>query len=286
MSGKGKKAASPSGSKLQPTVLHDSLGAYITVTCGSLSGNLYLSRLDASNKSQSKCVVVSGKWYTPSDFETLAGKKARKWRQSLHHQGKPLSLYLLSSLLDTQGSSQGDLSAGSQDVDLTRSTPVSGHVPSQPNVAESSHSSVRLVSVSTSCDTFIVDALLSFVKAYCLKGDKNSLKVKLCEHFSGGSISSAKKLLWDSCALPLRSLHLPYQQRRDSDKHKQLTADIEDLLLAFDALDTNNSIPPIYCEAGELYKLPPISLDPVAEQVEKNSQVLNDLTSAVQCFRV
>ena len=61
MSGKKKRAASPSGSKLQPTVLHDTLGAYITVTCGSLSGNLYLSKLDESNKSQSKCVVVSGK---------------------------------------------------------------------------------------------------------------------------------------------------------------------------------------------------------------------------------
>ena len=95
MSGKGKKAASPSGSKLQPTVLHDSLGAYITVTCGSLSGNLYLSRLDASIKSQSKCVVVSGKWYTRLILKHyIAGKKARKWRQSLHHQRKPLSLYL------------------------------------------------------------------------------------------------------------------------------------------------------------------------------------------------
>ena len=168
MSGKKKRAASPSGSKLQPTVLHDTLGAYITVTCGSLSGNLYLSKLDGSNKSQSKCVVVSGKWYSQPEFETLAGKKARKWRQSLHHLGRPLSQYLFPSSLGTHGSSQGgqlDLSAGSQDVDLSRSTPVSGHVSSQPNVAESSR---RRVSVSTSCDTFIVDAILSFVKAYRL----------------------------------------------------------------------------------------------------------------------
>ena len=93
MSGKKKRAASPSGSKLQPTVLHDTLGAYIT----GLSGNLYLSKLDESNKSQSKCVVVSGKWYSPPEFETLAGKKARKWRQSLHHLEKPLSLYLFPS---------------------------------------------------------------------------------------------------------------------------------------------------------------------------------------------
>ena len=156
------------------------------------------------------------------------------------------------------------MSAGSQDVDLSRSTPVSG-LSSQPNVAESS---LRLVSVSTSCDTFIVDTVLSFVKAYRLKGDKKFLEKKYGERFSGASISAANKLLWDSCAQALRSFNLPYQQRRDSDKRKQLTADIEDLLLAFDALDSKNSIPSIYCEAGELHKLPPISLDPLAEQVE------------------
>ena len=115
---------------------------------------------------------------------------------------------------------------------------------------------------------------------------KNSLKIKSGERFSGAPISAAKKLLWDSCAQALRSLNLSYQQRRDSDKRKQLTADIEDLLLAFDALDTNNSIPSMYCEAGDLYKLPPISFDPLAEQVEKNSQVLTNLTSAVQCLEL
>ena len=111
--------------------------------------------------------MVSGKWYSPPEFETLAGRKTRKWRQSLHHQGRTLSLYLFSSSLGTQGSSQGGqlgLSAGSQDVELSRSTPVSGHVSSQLNVAESSRSSARLLSVSTNCDAFIVNTILSFVK--------------------------------------------------------------------------------------------------------------------------
>ena len=52
--------------------------------------------------------------------------------------------------------------------------------------------------------------------------------------------------------------------------------------MAFDALDSNDSIPPIYCEASDLYKLPPISLDPLAEQVESNCQVLKDLKSVVE----
>ena len=54
----------------------------------------------------------------------------------MHLLGKPLSLYyLFSSSLGTQGSSQGGqlgLSASSQLFDLSGSTPVSGHVSSQP----------------------------------------------------------------------------------------------------------------------------------------------------------
>ena len=49
MSGRKKKAASPACSLLQPTVLFDALGSYIALTCGSLSGNFYLSRLLESN---------------------------------------------------------------------------------------------------------------------------------------------------------------------------------------------------------------------------------------------
>ena len=37
-----------------------------------------------------------------------------------------------------------------------------------------------------------------------------------------------------------------------------------------------------HCEASDLYKLPPISLDPLAEQVESNCQVLKDLKSVVE----
>ena len=54
--------------------------------------------------------------------------------------------------------------------------------------------------------------------------------------------------------------------------------------MAFDTLDSNDSISPIYCEASDLYKLPPISLDPLAEQVESNCQVLKDLKSVVECL--
>ena len=117
MSGRSKRSATPPSAGLRPATSHDSVGEFIIVTCGSLSGNLYLAKLDASNKSQSKCIICSGKWYSPLEFESLAGKKARKWKQSLHHQGKPLSLY---AFISSQGSSQvgqSALSASSVNTD-------------------------------------------------------------------------------------------------------------------------------------------------------------------------
>ena len=50
----------------------------------------------------------------------------------------------------------------------------------------------------------------------------------------------------------------------------------------FDALDSTVRIPPIYCEASDLLRLPPLSLYPVGEQVQCNSQNLKSLTSVVE----
>ena len=51
--------------KRPPTVLSDHQGPCIAITCGSISGHLFLSKLDESKKAQGKCVLVGGKWYTP-----------------------------------------------------------------------------------------------------------------------------------------------------------------------------------------------------------------------------
>ena len=56
---------------------------------------------------------------------------------------------------------------------------------------------------------------------------------------------------------------------------------IFDILAAVDSLDANNKIPPIYCEATELLKLPPLSLDPVSAQVQDNTKSLLALTSVI-----
>ena len=44
------------GSKQQPTVLSDSQGLCVAITCGNISGHLSLSKLEESKKVQEKCV--------------------------------------------------------------------------------------------------------------------------------------------------------------------------------------------------------------------------------------
>ena len=41
------------------------------------------------------CVFEGLFWHTPSEVESLGGKRAKRWRQSLLHNGKPLGDYHL-----------------------------------------------------------------------------------------------------------------------------------------------------------------------------------------------
>ena len=56
--------------------------------CGNLSGQLYVRKIDVSKRSVGKCVLSSGKWCTPPEFEVLGGIKAKQ-----SHLGKPLCDY-------------------------------------------------------------------------------------------------------------------------------------------------------------------------------------------------
>jgi len=49
-------------------------------------------------------------------------------------------------------------------------------------------------------------------------------------------------------------------------------ADLEDILSAFDTLDSSNNLSDVFCEAADLLLLPPICLDPVSEQVAVNTK--------------
>ena len=90
----------------------------------------------------------------------------------------------------------------------------------------------------------LVNPVLSFMKAFHLRSDKDSIKRVVADRFSCTVVDSAKKDLWSFCSDKLKAANLPFQARRDSDRRSHLTADIEDLIHVFDALDSSDSIPP------------------------------------------
>ena len=53
---------------------------------------------------------------------------------------------------------------------------------------------------------------------------------------------------------------------------------------ALEVLDSINKVPNVYCEATDLLNMPPLSLDPVSEQVASNSQALDSLVVTVVRF--
>ena len=73
-----------------------------------------------------------------------------------------------------------------------------------------------------------------------------------------------------------------FHARCDSDRRSQLVARVDDILRAFDVLDSSDAIPTICCEASLLHRIPPRSRDPVAEQVHSNSQALQALSSVIE----
>ena len=270
-------------SGLQPNILNDISGPYIVITCGSFSGQLYITKLVQSKRVQSKCVLVNGKWYTPSGFETLAGKRTKKWKQSLLHQGKPLPSYNLTGgfgNLSQDSQSQASATNVTDNVGLVssvsdKSSTCSVNVLSGPSCSLGSDNSIP-------CDPTLYNTFLAFIKAYRLRGDVDSLKKVAYEHFSSDLVDRAKKALWDVCGNQLETANLPFQARRDSDNRSH----IDDIIRAFEVLDLDNSIPSIFCEASELLKLPPLSLDPIGEQVHANTEALVNLKSSIACLSI
>ena len=80
-------------------------------------------------------------------------------------------------------------------------------------------------------------------------------------------LARAKKALWECCTVDITVLDLPFIQQHSSGTRSQAAADLEDVLLAFSKLDEVDKIPPIYREALELVRLPPIATDPISELI-------------------
>ena len=245
-----------------------------------MSGQLYLSKM--SKKSPGKCVLVSGQWYSPLEVESLGGRRAKKWKQSLQHLRKPLADYDL-SCFDLATGTGASLSTGLVTDLSSSSVQLSGDAvfpcSSQVQSGGTDSGSVSMSSPRSCTRPLLVDVVLSFVKAYRLKSDKESLTSVVTEHFSAKEVEVAKGSLWEYCKVDLEAMDLVFHVRRDSDRRSQLAANLEDILQMFEALE---KIPHIHCEAFDLLRLPPLSLDPVAEQVQCNSQTLKSLASVIE----
>ncbi len=81
-------------------------GEYINVTCGNKTGRLYLGKLAKSKpRAMDKCIHAEGKFYTPGEFEVLGGRgRAKSWKKSIRHQGKPLADYVEANLIGSTAS--------------------------------------------------------------------------------------------------------------------------------------------------------------------------------------
>ena len=286
MASKGS-ASITSRACLRPSFAKDGHGLYVNVVCGKISGQLYPDRM--TKRSPGKCILVSGQWYTPAEMECLGGKKStRKWKQSILHMGKQLADYDLSCsdcgsdpIVDASLSDSNTPSCNVQLSSDNNSACSSQVVPGQTETG-SVHLLPPCNTGSNTAPPLLVDTALSFIKAFRLKGDIDSLRMAVTERFSSKEVENAKASLWDHCKLDLEAKGVVFHVRRDSDRRSQLAANLDDLIQMFDALDSTVRIPPIYCEASDLLRLPPLSLDPVGEQVQCNSQNLKSLTSVVE----
>ena len=107
-----------------------------------------------------------------------------------------------------------------------------------------------------------MDTVVPFIAAYHLKGDTDSLKKIVVQRFCNDDVEAAKRLLWDSCSSHLLAKGLVFHTCRDTERRSQLEAHLDDIIHAFDVLDSSDSIPTICCEASSLHRIPPLSLDP------------------------
>lgn len=127
----------------------------------------------------------------------------------------------------------------------------------------------------------ILNPVLAFVKAYCVRNDLLTLKQLALGRFSPTMLFEAKKLLWNRCSLS-ESFGLPFATRRSTERRTQAAADLDDIISAFVKLDETSDIPSIFCEALDLVQMPPVVADPVAEKIHENNQSIKSLEEKLQ----
>lgn len=230
----------------------DSNGQFLLVSCGSVEGNFYPAKFKKGLPS-SKCIWYNSNWCSLIEFEGFGGRsKSRNWKRTLKHNNVSLG-----SILE-------------ENPELLENVTLSQHL---------SQAKSSLPSLSSS---LLCNPVLAYVNAFRLKGDVSSLRQALSEGFSVSEIDDALKCFWDYSHSELESSGFVYRHRRGSEKSPVLELVMDDLLVAFDKLDTNDQIPPIYCESVDLLKLPSLNFDFPTSTVQESNMRIRDLQSSMQ----
>ena len=89
------------------------VGKCLVVKCGKNTASFYPERVKTSGRKLGKCIRFRNKWVTPSEFESMSAVQAKKWKQSIKFNGKPIGDWLamnesyidaLASQKDSEGS--------------------------------------------------------------------------------------------------------------------------------------------------------------------------------------
>ena len=118
------------------------------------------------------------------------------------------------TVVDNTGTSQ----SGSSQASVNQPVSVSTDLNTPSSQSEQHSSSTGGSPVTTRPNPPLVDTVLSFIAAYRLKGDTDSLKKIVVERFSNDDVEVAKRLLWDSGGSYLLAKGLVFHARRDSDR--------------------------------------------------------------------
>ena len=87
-----------------PANQSESFGKCMVVKCGKPTAKFYPERVKASGLKLGRCIRFREKWVTPSEFESMSAIQARKWKQSIKYDGKPIGEWLATNeeVLDSQ----------------------------------------------------------------------------------------------------------------------------------------------------------------------------------------
>ncbi|XP_007235195.3 deformed epidermal autoregulatory factor 1 homolog isoform X1 [Astyanax mexicanus] len=76
----------------------------LPVRCRNSSGILYKNRLGSGGKGH--CIKHNNNWYTPTEFEGLAGRASSKdWKRSIRYAGRPLQCLIQERILNPHAAS-------------------------------------------------------------------------------------------------------------------------------------------------------------------------------------